>query len=167
MFQFGTSGGPARLQLQPYLSLPHGGWNDRGRIGRMYLTCLRTACSPLAYHLEDSDHLCILCGSAREKPDETHFLLDCSAFREERGQMAAFINAAVEHAERKFRNMPVPPFDFASLPRLSQLRILLGAGQLEPRFSPVWSTVTLALMRQIGQWMMRVCPSIFPKTPFR
>jgi len=71
--------------------------------------------------------------------------------------MAAFINAAVEHAERKAsRSMPVPPFDFASLPRLSQLRILLGAGQLEPRFSPVWATVTLALMRQIGQWMMRM-----------
>jgi len=162
LFDFRTDGyAPPRLQLQSYLSLPHGGWNDRTRIGRMYFTCLRASCSPLAYGLtdHDPDNLCLLCGAAGQSPDEAHLLLDCDALTDERRLLLARINGMINGAEtlRSTAAAAVArnPFDFANLDRPSQLRMLLGAGRLVPRFQSVDDPATLVIMREVGKWMVR------------
>ena len=144
--------GSQRLQRQEYLCIPHGGWNDRVRVGRVQLTCLRIGCSPLAYHLDNEEHLCLLCGALRDRPDEAHLLLRCSAFREQRKRVMDFINATVRWQQRREARQQ-QPFAFAALPAADQLRILLGAGKQVAQVGHVWHILTPIIMREVGQWM--------------
>jgi hypothetical protein len=76
------------LQLESYLTVPHGGWNDLRLIGRKALTRLRCGANELRIDtgrhegLDASNRICRLCAEAVET--ERHFLLTCSFLREER-----------------------------------------------------------------------------------
>ena len=62
---------PIQLQREFYLTVPHGGWNDRIRIGRCALTRLRCGTNELRIHtgrmerLEVEDRLCPFCIESR------------------------------------------------------------------------------------------------------
>jgi hypothetical protein len=83
--------GGMELERQFYLSVPHGGWNDRTLQGRRLLTQLRCGNSELHINtgrwegLEREERLCELC--AEETEDEAHFLLRCPLFAAERTEL--------------------------------------------------------------------------------
>ena len=88
-----------RLVLEPYLTVPHGGWNDRVRLGRCALTRLRSGTSELRIHTgrfvgpQRAERICRLC--ADDVETESHFLLDCSFYSTDRQQLWSSIDAIV------------------------------------------------------------------------
>ena len=88
-----------RMQLQAYLTIPHGGWNDRIRIGRKVLTRLRCGVNELRIHtgrfdgLEVDQRVCRLCADGIE--DERHFLLTCEQYQDGRVQLWQTIDRLV------------------------------------------------------------------------
>ena len=73
-----------RLELQSYLTVPHGGWNDQRLIGRRALTQLRLGSNILRINtgrwakptkLAVEHRICSWC--YEEVETEQHFLLDC------------------------------------------------------------------------------------------
>lgn len=147
-----------KLELQSYLTVRHGGWNDRIRVGRMALTALRLRSSVLAICtgqrqlLLERDRICPLCCAAVET--EQHFLLVCSSRSDERTklwqQLDGLVNdaAAVEAAAAA-----APLFSAATLPAAAQLTLLTGGGH--PSITDVVLTrrVISAVMIAVGQWM--------------
>jgi hypothetical protein len=112
-----------------YLTVRHGGWNDRTLAGRRFLTRLRTGFSELRINtgrwedLEAHERMCKLCEADVET--EEHFLLHCAARVDERAVLFAAIDSLV-NAERDADD-PSPLLSFASLPAVERLRILTGA----------------------------------------
>ena len=91
-----------KLQQEAYLAVPHGGWNDRVRLGRIALTRIRTGCNLLRIHtgrwerLEEEHRLCQMC--AAEIETEQHFLLRCSFFQQQRDLLFASLESLVHTA---------------------------------------------------------------------
>lgn len=148
------------LRREAYLEIPHGGWNDRVRIGRCAVTQLRTASSQLhivtgAWNgLEEARRHCRMCGDGVE--DEAHLLLRCGAFAADRVQLAWKINALVQQAESA---QPDPPgaharaFDLLLEPELQQLQILLGGRHPRVAAAGVVEAVARAALIQVGRWV--------------
>ena len=153
-----------RLQCEAYLSVPHGGWNDRIRLGRCVLTRLRTGTNELRINtgrwerLPAAARLCELCAAAVE--DERHFLLDCRFFADERRALYTSIDRLVNDAERLTRvddtiGPHEPPFDCASLPASACLIILTGGRDARIASAAVELPVLSALLIALAQWMRR------------
>ena len=156
-----TPAAAGALRREAYLEVPHGGWNDRVRVGRCAVTQLRTASSRLHIvtgawsELDEERRHCRMCGNGVE--DEAHLLLRCGAFAADRIQLAWKINALIQQAESA---QPGPPraharaFDMLLEPELQQLQILLG-GRHE-RVAAAGPGVAVAVMREalihVGFW---------------
>jgi hypothetical protein len=121
------------LQLEAYLRVPHGGWNDRVRLGRCALTRLRCGVNELELHQGRSRRLpvverrCPLCGDAVET--EQHFLLECSEYQPRRLQLFAQLEQ-LAHTPRSdgAARAAGSAFRVHQLPPSQQLRLLLGCG---------------------------------------
>lgn len=150
------------LRREAYLEIPHGGWNDRIRVGRCAVTQLRTASSRLRIvtgawsGLDEARRHCRMCGDGVE--DEAHLLLRCGAFAADRVQLAWRINAWVQQAESAQPDAPgahARAFDMLLEPEPQQLQILLGGRH--PRVAAAGPGVAMAVMREalihVGRWM--------------
>jgi hypothetical protein len=116
------------LELQPYLTVRHGGWHDQRLIGRRHLTALRCGSARLRIltdgwaQLPLAARLCQLCGLAVET--EAHVLLDCHFHRHVRAALFDAIDAIVR-TDASF-GPAAPPT--AQLPAAAQL-VLLTSGR--------------------------------------
>src|SRR5690606_12793555 len=88
-------------KLEAYLTVPHGGWNDRILSGRKALTRLRTGSNELRINtgrwegLAESERECMLCWPISVLESEHHFLLHCSHFQQQRAALFDSINEIV------------------------------------------------------------------------
>lgn len=94
-------GKPESLIREEYLTLPHGGWNDRRLKGRHILTQLRCGSSQLRINqgrwngLSVGERICQVC--AEEAETERHFILVCSAYQDKRKLLFDKISKVISH----------------------------------------------------------------------
>ena len=125
------------LELQYYLTIPHGGWNDRIRVGRRALTQLRLGSNPLRIDTARKDgiparnRICPMCFDAVET--EQHFLLECNTrpAAEARTQLWDQLDRMVNEAAAK--GAAAAPaastlFNVAALSPSAQLTLMTGGG---------------------------------------
>jgi len=116
--------GTLLLRRAEYLSMAHGGWNDRTLAGRRAMTALRCASSTLRCHVGGwgasgvplVERFCNLCGM--EVETEQHFLLRCQQHTESRANVYESIDMLV----RQF----IPAFRMALLNDNERVSVLLG-----------------------------------------
>lgn len=154
-----------KLQMESYLCVSHGGWNDRVRRGRIALTQLRTASNLLRIHtgrwdkLDEQHRLCELCAAGVDT--EEHFLLRCSFFQHERAALFAGLESLVNSAATAAESAASPAASSSSPWRVldesaeSQLQLLtctqhprIPVGQLQRR-------VHRLILIAVGEWMQQ------------
>jgi hypothetical protein len=111
----------SKLDAEAYLSVPHGGWNDRTLEGRRILTRLRFGCNELRVNIGRwearpvAERVCRLCAEGVE--DERHFLLHCPFLNEERMRLWHGVNAecsqSVHHIMRNDQPLIIDAFQWS------------------------------------------------------
>jgi hypothetical protein len=147
-------GSAAGLSLERYLSAPHGGWNDLGRIGRRALTTIRCGhhelrCSTGGWEeIDEEDRWCLLCAQAAET--EEHFLLDCPWRDNGRQSLFNAIDGMVTmaRATKGDRNA----FVMQQLSRKEQWRLLTGGTLNIVKGEELQRRVTARILVAIAQW---------------
>jgi hypothetical protein len=149
--------GGMELEQQFYLSVPHGGWNDRTLQGRRLLTQLRCGNSQLRINtgrwegLEREERLCELC--AEETEDEAHFLLRCPLFAAEREKLFSQIAAVCEeNSAGRGGNVGSAPLRLSELSAETQLRILLGGPHPSLQEEKVHRRVLSRVLVAVAEW---------------
>jgi hypothetical protein len=148
----------AKLQRASYLEVPHGGWNDRVRIGRIALTTLRCGSSTLRIHTgawygeEEAQRTCLRCGSGAVD-DERHFLLHCAAFSDSRTTLLQRINTLVQQSEPPW--LPHRHWRIQEESEDDQFRILCGNAHALLRPPKTQQQYLRVLLIEVGQWMQQ------------
>ena len=123
-----TEGGASGLRIEQYLTAPHGGWNDLGRMGRRALTAIRCGhhelrcCTDGWEEIDEEDGLCPLCATAVET--EQHFLLDCEWHENGRKTLFDAIDGMVTTARTAAGNGDA--FVMQQLGRDAQWKLMTG-----------------------------------------
>lgn len=153
---------PSKLQLQSYLTVPYGGWNDRIRLGRVTLTQLRCGTNQLRINTgrydgtPESQRVCWMCAKGVE--DEQHFLLDCQQFAAERMNLWNRIDRIVddgrladadEHGDAPME----PPFRSGALSRIDRSTLLMTGSHPNIVGYALQRQVTSAILIAIAQWI--------------
>jgi len=144
------------LVLEKYLSVPHGGWNDLGLIGRRALTRIRCGhhelriCTGAWEGLDVEDRWCPMCAEAVET--EEHFLLDCAHWKDERAVLYHAIDAMVTTArsEEGDRNA----FLVAQLSRDEQWRLMTGGVVSKVGKEEIRGRVIAKILTSVAQWSL-------------
>jgi len=149
-----------KLIVEPYLLVPHGGWNDRTLEGRriLMITRLRSGCNELRINtgrwesLPVEERICRLCAETVE--DERHFLLHCTFRDEERTKLWHSINAAcsqsAHHTLRYGRPLIIDAFGWSDDERFT----LLMGGMLPCIVAAkVERKVRVVIMAALKAWM--------------
>jgi hypothetical protein len=147
-----------KLKVEKYLSVPHGGWNDRIRLGRRLLTRLRCGTNELRIHtgrfegLPAAERICPLCTDSIET--EKHFLLECNYFQDQRVTLFDTIGSLVHRAESAEKDGPsLPPFIVNSLPECELLILMTGGGHSRIETNQLYQQVMRVIMIEIVEWM--------------
>ena len=122
-----------KLSLESYLTIPHGGWNDKIRIGRKILTRLRCGSNDLRIDtgrwdgLTVDERLCVLCGSV-EVETEQHFLLECDHYKDDRIQLWKSLEQLINHGNNidVGDGRMISSFSMNSLSSHQQLILMMG-----------------------------------------
>jgi len=123
--------------IAAYLTIPHGGWNDRVLLGRQGLTRLRCGVNELRIHtgrydgLDEEFRICLICANGVE--DERHFLLDCDEYESSRVALWSDLEQLMRRTLTRDRLTQLErtagyPFQRASIPASVQFMIL-GDGE--------------------------------------
>jgi hypothetical protein len=151
---------PRQLKLESYLTVPHGGWNDRVRMGRAALTRLRCGANELRIDtgrhegLAAEHRICRLCAEAVET--ERHFLLSCSFLRVERIHLWRELERLVQHDESIGSSAPATSLFRAD--RLSgdeKFTLLSGGGHPLIDGKRLGQRVMIAVLIAIADWIAR------------
>jgi len=149
---------PLKLSLQSYLTVPHGGWNDRKLLGRKALTRLRCGSNDLRIDtgrwegLPADERLCIVCGEG-DVENEQHFLLVCTNYQEERTALWESVERLVNGAARiDADGAIVTPFIVADLTRHQQLTLIMTGSHQRIVGDELQQRVMSAILIAIGEW---------------
>ena len=143
------------LVLEPYLSVPHGGWNDQRLKGRRLCTQLRSGMHMLAVNTgrcDRQDRICRLCHNGVE--DEKHFLKTCSFLQQQHEQLWHCINAKMSAARdtKLWKGVPLV-FDALSLSADDQWKLLTGGMLSIIEKSGLVMEVRSLIMVHTAKWM--------------
>ena len=146
------------LVLEPFLSVPHGGWNDQRLKGRRLCTQLRSGMHMLAVntgrwqHIDRQDRICRLCHNGVE--DEKHFLMTCSFLQQQHEQLWHCINAKMSAARdtKLWKGVPLV-FDALSLSADDQWKLLTGGMLSIIEKSGLVMEVRSLIMVHTAKWM--------------
>ena len=159
------------LSLARYLTVPHGGWNDLRLIGRRLLTSLRCGVNQLRLHtgrweggglLPPEERTCLCCYQQSET--ESHFLLRCALYSDERAALYSTINrlhgeaqqrAAESRARRSKPPRTATVLHIQSESPAIQLKLMLGDGHSSMKNKQLYSSVTSAVMVAVAVWMKK------------
>jgi len=131
------------VTLEAYLCIPHGGWSDRVRLGRVAVTQLRTGCSLLRVYTGEWERrprhlrLCPMC--ARDVEDERHFLLHCNHFDDQRARLFAAIR-------------DITGVDPEKLPPHERVAWMLGNTRPRGCSAEVRAKALRMILIAVGQW---------------
>jgi hypothetical protein len=149
-----------KLELQPYLTVPHGGWDDLRLDGRRALTRLRTGTNELRINtgrfegLDSDDRQCTLCARCIES--EQHFLLECHFRRDERDRLWTRLDRMVsEFGSDGAAAAAVPRLGAATLPDSAQMALMTGGGHPSITDRALYRRVMSVIMVEISQWIKR------------
>ena len=149
-----------KLGLQTYLTVPHGGWNDRIRLGRVALTQIRLGSSILRINtgrwegLMERERICPCCRAAVET--EQHFLLACPSRADARATLWQDLDQkanAVDAASASSVGSSSIPFSMAALSSDEQLRVMVCEGHPSIPDGPVARRVMSRILIELGIWM--------------
>jgi exonuclease III len=125
----------AKMSLSMYLTVPHGGWNDRVKEGRRVLTKLRCAVTEFRCYIGEwkgewyAQRVCEICETKPIQPieDEKHFLLYCDYYHSDRVKLFSDLNQIIWMAGVKSRNSAVMlQFDIMQATDMDRMLILCG-----------------------------------------
>ena len=149
-----------KLELQSYLTVPHGGWNDLRLIGRRALTQLRLGSSVLRINTGRWEELALehrICSWCHDEVEtEQHFLLDC-CFRvslDARAQLWNQLDRLLNEGEEAAAAAAAAPrFRMSSQPAIAQLTLLTGGGHPAITSNSLYRRVMSAVMIVLAPWM--------------
>jgi hypothetical protein len=147
-------GGASGLRIEQYLTAPHGGWNDLGRMGRRALTAIRCGhhelrcCTDGWEEIDEEDRLCPLCATAVET--EQHFLLDCEWHENGRKTLFNAIDGMVTAARIAAGNAEA--FVMQQLSRDDQWKLMTGGTLSVIGKEELQRRVTARILVAIAQW---------------
>jgi len=147
-------GSAAGLSAEAYLSAPHGGWNDLGRVGRRALTRIRCGhhelrcCTGAWLRFDEEDRWCLFCGKAVET--ERHFLLDCEWRESERQLLYGAIDAMVTTA--RAADGDGNAFSVHRLSSTERWRLLTGGTVRSIGKEQLQRRVTARILVAIAEW---------------
>ena len=141
--------------------MPHGGWNDRIRLGRVALTQLRLGSNILCTintgrwdDLLEQERICSCCRAAVET--ERHFLLDCPSRADARATLWRDLDQkanAVDAASASSVGSSSTPFSMAALSAEEQLRLMVCEGHPSIPDGPVARRMMSRILIELGMWM--------------
>lgn len=164
---------PKKLQREMYLSISHDRWKDRRLNGRRILTRLRCGCNELRIHtgrwagIPRDSRLCELCGEDVET--ETHFLLHCTFFRDQRATFWDKIDS-VAHSHLHVGGVaaglgllglglaggaadPISSFRMNDISPAEQMCLLTGGGNAQLKEKQVQKAIMGCVLIELSEWM--------------
>lgn len=145
-----------KLKLERYLSVPHGGWNDRVRMGRRELTRLRSGTHGLEIHLgrfeevPADQRLCLLCGDGVE--DERHLLVQCVYFDDRRKNLYIEIERII-NSEMDVNQRGRSKFTMAGLSEDERFHMMMGVGHRRTKGEELYNKVMNKILIEIQSWL--------------
>ena len=146
-----------KLELASYLTIRHGGWNDRILSGRRILTRLRTGTNELRIHrgrfengmyLSSDQRLCRICANG-DVEDEKHFIMGCQYYQHERIDLYTsidrIINSDIDPSST--------PFDFSSLSDQSKFHLLTNCHHDQVKSESIRQKLGSCILIALHQWM--------------
>jgi hypothetical protein len=144
------------LTVESYLSVPHGGYNDLGLMGRRAFTRIRCpsrsvcVCTGGWDEIKLKDRWCLLCAAAVKT--EQHFLMDCTHVEDERTALGDAISTMLTEASAG-GSEPVA-FPMQQLRRDEQWRLLTGGSHASIKDNRLQRRVTARILVSIGEWSL-------------
>jgi hypothetical protein len=149
---------PGKLHLESYLTVSHGGWNDRVRLGRCALTRVRCGTNELRIHIgrfdgtPECNRVCWICGT-QSVEDERHFLLECEEYQDRRTALWDSLNLLVNGTRPTEATAPAAAiFDAHRLSADDRFTLLTGGGHPGIVDASVARRVMSRIMIEIGEW---------------